>query len=325
MGGQRIRVGPRETYFPPFVNERFDGPPYWACTFTALLNGANVGYLGNRPASHSEVRALARASGDVTLRGGSQSKHMLRAMRSRYGKRMALEPLSPVRAQERLSSGWALVAAVTYGLLPKHYRRWSPRFTKGHRITLIGWDGKHTWILDPMATKGKSWAGEPILWRDLEPAWWSGEQLWFAEGMFRTGPKVRVLEDVPDGTWRIPDGSRLVARRGDKPQVIIRKVVLAEPKSGRFDALVELVPRTGPVAGPFLRVSSGGLKGMLIPTRTKDIRIRPKRGPVPGGPSAKQTAAAATRDPKFIDGRNFEYGRIKKSLGPAVNLPDPPK
>jgi hypothetical protein len=104
----------------------------------------------------------------------------------------------------------------------------------------------------------------------------------------------------------------------------MRKVVLAEPKSGRFNALVELVPRTGPVTGPFLRISSGGLKGMLIPTRTKDIRIRPRRGPVPGGPSAKETAAAATRDPKFMDGRNFEYARIKGELGPVVNLPDPP-
>ena len=49
MSGRR-KIGARETYFPPFVNERFDGPPYWACTFTALLNGANVGFLGNREA-----------------------------------------------------------------------------------------------------------------------------------------------------------------------------------------------------------------------------------------------------------------------------------
>jgi hypothetical protein len=217
---------------------------------------------------------------------------------------------------------------VTYGLLPKHYRRWSPRFTGGHRITLIGWDGKGTWILDPMATKGHGWTGERILWKDLERAWWASEQLWFAEGMFRTGPKVRILEDVPDGIWRIPAGSRLVARRGDKPQVIMRRVVLADRKSGRFDAIVELVPRTGPVQGPFLRVSSGSLKGMLIPTRTKDIRIRPKGQPVPGGPdakAAKAAKAAATRDPIFIDGRNYEYARIKKELGAVVNLPDPPK
>ena len=38
----------------------------------------------------------------------------------------------------------------------------------------------------------------------LEPAWWSGEQLWFAEGMFRTAPKIKVLDKVPDGRWRVP-------------------------------------------------------------------------------------------------------------------------
>ena len=85
MSGRR-KIGSRETYFPPFVNERFDGPPYWACTFSALLNGANVGFLGNREASHAEVRKLARASGDANLSGGSRSSHMITAMRVRYRK-----------------------------------------------------------------------------------------------------------------------------------------------------------------------------------------------------------------------------------------------
>ena len=110
MSGRR-KIGSRETYFPPFINERFDGPPYWACTFTALLNGANVGFLGNREASHDEVRKLARASGDADLNGGSSSSHMVTAMRVRYSKRMHLEALPPRRVQERLSTGWALVGA----------------------------------------------------------------------------------------------------------------------------------------------------------------------------------------------------------------------
>ena len=62
MSGRR-KIGARETYFPPFVNERFDGPPYWACTFTALLNGANVGFLGNKPPTHDEVRKLGPVAG----------------------------------------------------------------------------------------------------------------------------------------------------------------------------------------------------------------------------------------------------------------------
>ena len=210
MSGWR-KIGARETYFPPFVNERFDGPPYWACTFTALLNGANVGYLGNREPSHAEVRKLALASGDADLDGGSKSSDMLTAMRVRYRKRMFLEALPPRRVHERLSSGWAMVAAVTYGALPKEFRRHSPNFKKGHRITLIGWNGRASWILDPMARAGTKYEGEPIPWSVFEPAWWSGEQLWFAEGMFRKPPQG---EGPRQGTgWTMGDPGRLAAHR----------------------------------------------------------------------------------------------------------------
>ena len=331
MSGQRIKIGARETYFPPFVNELFDGPPYWACTFTALLNGANVGYLGNREASHAEVRKLARASGDANLRGGSQSSHMITAMRVRYTRRMYMEALPPRRVFERLSSGWAMVAAVTYGALPSHWRRHSPRFKKGHRVTLIGWDGKASRILDPLAREKEDYAGERIPWSMFEPAWWSGEQLWFAEGMFRKPPRVKVLDKVPDGTWRIPDGSRLVARLGRNPRVIMRRVVLAEPKSGRFDAIVEVIAKDGKTMGEFLRVSSGGLAGMLIPIATKNIRIRPKDGPSStarpkkqAGTKAPQKPAAQPESAEFRAGRKAEYKRIKQELGPVVNLPPEP-
>ena len=56
-------IGDRLTFVPPFVNERFDGPPFWSCTFTALLNGANVGWLGQKPATHAEVAAACRGVG----------------------------------------------------------------------------------------------------------------------------------------------------------------------------------------------------------------------------------------------------------------------
>ncbi|HSK52192.1 MAG TPA: hypothetical protein VLA44_05500 [Clostridia bacterium] len=357
MNGQRKLVGARKTYFPPFVNERFDGPPWWACTFTALLNGVNVGYLGSKPATHREVRALATASGDVKLRGGSNSSEMVRALRVRYGQRVPLEQLTPKRAQERLASGWALVAAVTYGRLPKHHRRWSKRFMGGHRITLIGWDGRRTMILDPLATEGPDYTGEPIAWSDFEPAWWSSEQLWIAEGMFRQGPSVRVLEQVPKGTWRIPGGSTLVVRMGTKPQVLVRNVALGKPASGRFDSLVELVSASGKTSVPYLRCSSGSLKGMLVPATTRGIRIRPTTGrPVPAsgpakapakppakgpakgpakepakptdGAAAASTASAAAlpKDPKdaYLKGRREEWIRLRDELGPVVNLPPPP-
>ncbi len=341
MNGQRVPVGKRKTYFPPFVNERFDGPPWWACTFTALLNGANVGFLGLKPATHREVRALAVASGDVELAGGSRSSHMIRAMRVRYGKRMAMERLTPQRAQERLASGWALVAAVTYGDLPKHFRRWSPTFKKGHRITLLGWDGKSTTILDPLARKGPEYTGELIPWRDLEPAWWASEQLWFAEGMFRPGPSVRLVEKMPNGLWRAPAGCTLKARVGDKPQVYGRNLRLKEPKSGHFDAVVELVSPGGTRIGEFLRVSSGGLNGMLLPAATKGLTFGRKTGaplkaavkPAPTEPAQPKVngnvAAAATpadipSDPEaaYRKGREDEWNRIHESV--VVNLPPAP-
>ena len=205
MSGRR-KIGARETYFPPFVNERFDGPPYWACTFTALLNGANVGFLGNREPSHAEVRKLASR-----LRR-RQPERWQPIQPHAHGHACALQEVHatrgapPRRVHERLASGWAMVGAVTYGALPARWRRHSPHFQHGHRITLIGWDGKASWILDPMARKGINYEGEPIPWSKFEPAWWSGEQLWFAEGMFRKPPHVKVLDKVPEGTWRIPAG-----------------------------------------------------------------------------------------------------------------------
>ena len=198
MQGRYQEIGGRRTYIPPFVNERFDGPPYWACTFTSLLNGANVGWLGEKPATQREVRALARASGDVDLRGGSRSSHMVRAIGVRYGKDVRIEHRTPEQAVDRLKSGWAMVAAVTYGGLPKHHRRWSPRFTGGHRVVVLGWQNNHTRLLDPMANKGLDYAGEWIRWSDFEPAWWAGEQLWFHEGMYQPRPVVEpVAEPTP--------------------------------------------------------------------------------------------------------------------------------
>jgi hypothetical protein len=323
----RIKVGSRETYFPPFVNELFDGPPYWACTFTALLNGANVGFLGNRDASHAEVRRLARASGDDDLSGGSRSSDMIRAMRVHYGKRVHLEALPPRRVQERLASGWALVGAVTYGAIPKPWNRHSPRFKKGHRVTLVGWDGKSSYILDPMARKGRGWTGEKIPWSVFQDAWWGGEQLWFAEGQFRKPPKVTVLERVPAGQWRIPSGKRLVLRSARNPRVIVRKFITAESKSGNFDAFVEITPKSGPSYGRFIRLSGGALDGMYIPDNSQ-VRLKPKRGGSSAAPKPKQGAAPKPEptdpDDVFLAGRRAEYKRIEDQVGAVVRLPPAP-
>jgi hypothetical protein len=328
MSGKRIKIGVRETYFPPFVNERFD-PPYWACTFAALLNGANVGFLGNMPPTHDEVRKLAVASGDPDLRGGAKSSEMLRAMRVHYKKKMFLEALSPGRAQERLSTGWALVAGVTYRRIPMPWRRHARHFMKGHRITLIGWNGRETWILDPMATKGTNWTGEPIPWSVIERAWWPGEQLWFAEGMFRTPPRIKVREKVANGRWSLPSGSRLVLRSGGNPRVIVRKFIVAERKSGHFNQVVEPFLKDGTSMGEFIRVSGGRLDGMLIP-HTKSLTLNPRPATFGGqkqkaAPKPDKKPGADPTSPDFLAGRQKEYDAIKEHVGPAVILPPRPK
>ena len=95
MGGHWEVIGQHKTFIPPFVNERFDGPPFWACTYTALLLGANIGYLGRLPATHAEIRKLAKASGDKDLRGGSRASHMITAMNRRYGESVHLDNVGP--------------------------------------------------------------------------------------------------------------------------------------------------------------------------------------------------------------------------------------
>jgi hypothetical protein len=264
----------RSTYFPPFVNERFDGPPYWACTFAALLNGVNVGYLGRKPASHVEIQKLALASGDDQLKGGSRASHMLTAMKVRYGERLSLEQLRPELAQERLANGWALVAGVTYGALPNHHRRWSRNFYKGHRVTLVGWTGRSTRILDPMANEGPEYHGENIAWSEFEPAWWSGEQLWFAEGMFLPGPRTEVIEQFPARRrLELAAGSPFRAISARRPRVTIRRTVPGDRVIAAIDAVVMTVDPAGARHGPYLRIVSGGLAGTLVPADTRGLKL----------------------------------------------------
>jgi hypothetical protein len=109
---------------------------------------------------------------------------MIEAIRNRYHRNVGLDNVSSAEAQRRLASGWALVAGVTYAELPARYRRWSPRFKLGHRVTVVGFSGGRTRLLDPLANKGAAYGGEWIAWSDFIEAWWSDEQLWFREGAF---------------------------------------------------------------------------------------------------------------------------------------------
>jgi hypothetical protein len=299
MPGQYLDIGGRRTYVPPFVHERFDGPPYWACTFASLLNGANVAWLGQKPATADEIRALARASGDLDLKGGSRSSHMVKAMRKRYGRNVEIERLPAARAKERLATGWAMVAAVTYGAMPETHRRWSPHFRGGHRVTVLGWDDGRMRLLDPMADRDETYAGQWIQWSEFEPAWWSGEQLWFREGMALAGPVVHTVRTFePARHWTVRGGTTVSARSADDPRAVAKRALIRNDSGASFDALVEATPRApGAVAtGRYIRVANGMFAGMLIDVAAPGIAADTREAAVPAVPrGAAVQAGAAVR------------------------------
>jgi hypothetical protein len=349
MAGQFLQIGDRMTFVPPFVNERFDGPPFWACTYTALLNGANVGWLGQKPATHAEVAALAGASGDSDTRGGSRSSHMLKAIAVRYKTNVALERVSAQEAQRRLASGWALVAGVTFGELPTRYRRWSPGFKMGHRVTLIGWSAGRTRLLDPLAAMGPDYAGEWIAWSDFAKAWWSAEQLWFQEGQFLNGAEkpvpppgsttaagtkpakpvaVRVLRrfDRPRH-FRVAAKTTVVAFAPGRPPKVARRMLFPHASGANFDAIVAFDP-AATLEDPtrvFLQVTNGAFAGRYIPLATAGISadIRADAPVVPAVTPAVGTDAAALAA-ATLDGRRQEWDRIAQATAGIVILPPRP-
>jgi len=328
MQGQYLDIGGRRTYFPPYANERFGNPPYWSCTFTSLLNGLNVGWLGRWPATPGEIRALAKASGDVDTRGGSRSSHMIAAMRVRHGKKMAIESLRPELVKRRLSSGWAMVAGVTYGALPEAYRRPSPRFKGGHRVVLIGWDGDRTRLLDPMQKRDSTFAGQWIRWSDFEPAWWSAEQLWFQEGMFLARPAVRVISTFhPARSWLVKAGRLVAGRSPDDPRKVVKVIRPSHDSSAPFDSLVEVMPGASGAEpmGRFIHVTKGALAGLLIDPRTPGVTADTS----PGGAGVILTAGSTAKvdDPlgaARLDAARKEFERVSTAFNATGKLPAPP-
>ncbi|MBA2381506.1 MAG: hypothetical protein H0V73_05275 [Chloroflexi bacterium] len=331
MHGQYLEIGGRKTYFPPFVNERFGGRPYWACTFASLLNGVNVAWRGQKPATADEIRALARASGDVDLRGGSRSSHMITAMRVRYGQRMAIERLTPERAKKRLASGWAMVAGVTYAALPDTHRRWSPHFKAGHRVVVLGWDDGRMRILDPMADRDHSYGGQWIQWSEFEPAWWSGEQLWFREGMGLPGPAVKTLRIfAPPRHFKVAGGTTVSARSASDPRNVVRATRILRDSGAAFDAVMEAGTKR------YVRVANGLFAGLLIdpgaPGITADIGDdAPGAKPSAGGAGAAGAGAAPNgrAGPSALENvtlaaRQAEWDRIKKEIDAGKPLPPRP-
>lgn len=357
MAGRWESIGGRQTYIPPFVNERFDGPPYWSCTYTALLNGANVAWLGRKPATHSEVAALAGASGDSDLRSGSRARHMIEAIRVRYRKRVKIDNVDRREAQERLSDGYALVAGVTYGELPTKFRHWSPHFKLGHRVTVFGFSQGRTRLLDPLANKDSSYGGIWIAWKDFLEAWWPEEQLWFKEGAFvgeqapatkrpvvvtpgkppkavtpgavpaAAGPRV-LRRFEPARHFRVAAGTTVVAFAPGNPPRAVRRLNFAHASGAMFDAVVTFDPKVVAPGDPgrsFLRITKGAFAKRYIEVGARGITasISPDveaPAPATGAPVSGDSSLAAA----ILEARQAEWDRIAQALAGRIVLPPRP-
>lgn len=302
-----VQIGARLTFLPPFVNERFGSPPYWACTFTAGLLGANIAKLGRIPATHAEVIALAKESGDDDLKSGSRSSHLATALKARYGLTIRRQNVSEAEAKRRLANGWALVAGCWYGKLPVHFRRWSPKFVGGHRVTLTGWSGTRTRLFDPMADAGPTYQGEWIEWADFAAAWWSDEQCWILEGELMQQTLTILAQFDPPRPFRIPAGATIQAWRLTGPGT---KAPFANGSAASFNAVVAIDqapdPTLTPHGAPFVRVADGVFKGQFIPAsvlRNPDGSALDLTPPQIGAADLKALELAA---------RQAEYDRVTR-------------
>jgi hypothetical protein len=251
---------------------------------------------------------------------------MLHAIRRRYHQNVALNNVSSAEAQRRLANGWALVAGVTYGELPLHYRRWSPNFKLGHRVTLVGFSGGRTRLLDPMANEDTSYGGEWIPWSDFAQAWWSDEQLWFREGQFvgaKPGAKKAVAPAKPAAPaakpatpgaavapavapsgggprilrrfeparhFRVTAGTTVVAFAAGHPPTVARRLTFSHVSGALFDALVTFDPHVLTAADPgkmFLRITKGAFAGRYIDAAARGITADTAEAP-------EQTVSAVT-------------------------------
>ena len=290
--GQYIPLSGRWTYFPAFENERLvagnlktaadkklAGPPFWSCTFTALMYGINFAFLGDEDkteSSHQEIVDLARASKDDDLRGGSTTSLMQKALKNRVKKTVKQEALRPNEIAKRLQQGQMLIAGIRAKDLTPHYRRFLGNAHALHRAAFVGFrmrNGKaQTRILDPMAIPSKKefkghprrYAGEWFPLADYVEAAFSDQQLWFEPGEFLAPTPGKVRKSFsPARHLTIRPKATINSYDADHPQRPVLQAVFGKDGSGTFfDALIRATVDGKQV--DFLRIDRGKFKGQLL-------------------------------------------------------------
>jgi hypothetical protein len=313
-----LMIGGRATFFPKFVNERFDpnnanGTGFWACTWSAFHVGIGVARLGAIPATHDELQAMVAVSGDEDKRNGSRTHHMIKTGLDRYGIHIRHDSVGVAEVKRRLAHGQVLVAGLWYGTkdghtgLPEHYRRWSKGFFGAHRATLVGYDSAtdRTRIFDPMANKGTNWTGEWIKWSDFEPAWWPDQQVWIAEGE-GVMTTIRIESTfAPQRNFKIKTDRPIGGFRLDRPNTRLRvKAFNPATVAGKFDAVVLIQQAPGSSlkpSGRFIRVTSGHFKGLFVAKAGVSANFK-----VPAPPVSPQVS-----DMLRMEGARAEFQRVR--------------
>jgi hypothetical protein len=300
MAGRYILIeGKRWTYVPPFVNERLVGPlegpngedqsklaggRSWACTFTALLYGINFAFLGDTRftrMTQQEIVDLAFASGDATLRDGSNTVQMLTALRARYGETKGSTALGMTDIMDRLRRGQMLVAGLRSADMSDHFRRWCGNTGALHRAAFVGFrlaNGEpQTRILDPMAIPSKAhypdprtYAGEWLPMTEYARFAWSNQQVWFEPGEFLGPIKPHLIRSFPLGRpIRFLAGAIVDAYDPIHPQRPVLRKRFAATSGAHFDRHVRAT--VGGVKREYVRIVDGLFEDLLIPLDTERI------------------------------------------------------
>lgn len=260
---------------PPLVSERDD--PYspngaWRdCAYASAMMLVHKGGKRWWPKGYGVTeRELLERADDKPDERGANYKDVQLAVARRYAITL------PTVTDAGLASG--LLGSDTrgfsvpgvMGLVPTFLRRWDPTFVGNHQVYVqpLG-DGTHVRWMDPLATWGYGGDIVPIqtvvVFNDPFP----GQALTLKEGD-ATDYRLAVTKYPAARRWRVAAGTTLAGYDPERPGAAVRTVTFAINSSAMADAEVTVTwpnYQTPPVprGGPFLRVTSGGFTGLLIP------------------------------------------------------------
>jgi hypothetical protein len=309
--GQYLPLSGRWIYIPAFENERLKkgnlkpadqslaGPPFWSCTFTALMYGINFAFLGREgktEVSHQEIVDLARASKDDNLRGGATTALMQAALKNHLNRTVEQEALRPNDIAKRLQAGKMVLAGIRAEDLTPHFRRFLGNPKALHRAAFVGFrmHGGHaqTRILDPMAIPSKKlanprrYAGEWFPLHDYVQATFSNQQLWFEAGEFLKATPGKVKKAfAPARHLAIHPNATIDSYDADHPERPVLHATFGGDGSGTFFS--ELVTATvDDKQVDFLKIDRGKFEGQLIRLDDKGITadVSDQAQPLPAPP-----------------------------------------